>query len=53
MSEETESYGDHPEIKIPEDEAEVIGMMEADKGEELTEQEKNLYIAQAKLIGDL
>lgn len=53
MSEETESHGDHPEFKIPEDEAEVIEMMEADKGEKLTEQEKNLCIAQAKLIGEL
>jgi hypothetical protein len=31
---------------------EVIQMMEEEKGEELTEQEKNRYIAQAKLIED-
>lgn len=41
------------EIDIPDDEQDVIEQMEEDKGEELTEQEKNLAIAQAELIGDL
>jgi hypothetical protein len=46
MAEEEES----PEIQIPEDEQAVIEMI---GGEEASEQQKNLAIAQAKLIGDI
>jgi hypothetical protein len=45
MSEEQDKS---PDVQIPEDEQEVIEMAGAE-----TEQEKNLAIAQAKLIGDL
>lgn len=48
MDEDDESDG--PDVRIPEDEAELIEMI---GGEEMTEQEKNVAIAQAKLIGDL
>jgi hypothetical protein len=40
-------------IRIPEDEQDVIDMMEEFRGRELTEQEKNLAIAQAKLVGEI
>jgi len=40
---------ENPEIRIPEDEQAVIDMLDDDA----TEEEKNLAIAQAKLIGDL
>jgi hypothetical protein len=49
VTEETESDPDQSDIKIPEDEQAVIDML----GDDATEQEKNLAIAQAKLIGDL
>jgi hypothetical protein len=45
MSEEQDRS---PDVQIPKDEEEVIEMSEAE-----TEQQKNLAIAQAKLIGDL
>lgn len=42
-----------PEIQVYETEEEVIKAMEQDSDEPLTEQEKNLAIAQARLIGEL
>jgi hypothetical protein len=48
MDEQHES----PEISLPEDEQDLIDQLEGE-GRELSEQEKNLAIAQAKLIGDL
>lgn len=42
-----------PEISLPEDEQDLIDRSEGDSGQELSEQEKNLAITQAKLIGDL
>jgi Na+/H+ antiporter NhaB len=38
---------------IPEDEQDVVATVEEDKGSKLSEQERNLAIAQAKLIGDI
>lgn len=49
MAEENES----PESDLPDDEADLIDRLEGERGCELTEQEKNLAIAQAKLIGDI
>lgn len=40
-------------LDLPEDEDDVIARLEESRGRELTEQEKNLAIAQAKLIGDI
>ena len=45
----SEKENENPEIRIPEDEQAVIDML----GDDATEEEKNLAIAQAKLIGDL
>jgi hypothetical protein len=42
-----------PEISLPEDEQDLIDKLEGDSSQELSEQEKNLAIAQATLIGDL
>ena len=39
-------------FRIPEDADELVGMMEEERGG-LTDQERNLAIAQAELIGDL
>jgi hypothetical protein len=44
---------ENPDVKIPEDEQDLIHQLEGESGQELSEQEKNLAIAQAKLIGDL
>ena len=46
----TESTGDY---HVPRDEAEVVERLEAERGRELTEQERNLAVAQARLIGDI
>lgn len=46
MAEEDET----PEVEIPEDEQAVIDMI---GGEDVSEQKKNVAIAQAKLIGDI
>lgn len=43
---------ENPDVKIPTTEAAVIEMLEAREGE-VTEQEKNLAITQARLIGDI
>lgn len=42
-----------PEVSLPEDESDLLAELEDKRGQELSEQEKNLAIAQAKLIGDL
>lgn len=42
-----------PKISLPEDEQDLINQLEGESGRELSEQEKNLAVAQAKLIGDL
>lgn len=44
---------ENPDVMIPEDEQAVIDFLEEELGGELTEQEENLAVAQAKLIGDL
>lgn len=49
MDEQDES----PEISLPKDEQDLIDQLEGESGQELSDQEKNLAIAQAKLIGDL
>lgn len=41
------------EIRIPEDEREALEIASGDSGDELSEKEKNLAVAQARLIGDL
>jgi len=40
-------------VRIPEDEEDVIAMVERMQENELTDHEKNLAIAQAELIGDI
>lgn len=42
-----------PEIYVPENESDLLARLEEKRGEELTEKEANVAIAQAKLIGDL
>lgn len=49
MDEQDES----PEISLPEDEDDLIAELEDKRGRELTEEETNLAVTQAKLIGDL
>jgi hypothetical protein len=44
---------ENPEVSLPEDEQDLIDQLEGESGRELSEQEKNLAIAQARLIGDL
>lgn len=44
---------DSPEVSLPEDEADLLAELEDERGRELTEQEVNLAVAQARLIGDL
>jgi len=44
---------DADEYRIPEDETDVVEQLEAERGRKLTEQERNLAIAQARLIGDI
>ena len=43
----------NPELPHFEDEQDLIDYMEERRGRELTEQERNLAIAQAKLVGEL
>lgn len=42
-----------PEISIPEDEQAAVEIVAADSDEEQTEEERNLIVTQARLIGDL
>lgn len=42
-----------PEVAIPENEQAAVEMVAEDSNGELTEEEKNLIVAQARLIGDL
>lgn len=49
MDEQNES----PEINLPEDEEDLIAELEEKRGRELSEEEANLAVAQARLIGDL
>jgi len=44
---------ENPDVSLPEDEQDLIDKLEGDSGQELSEQEKNLAITQAKLIGGL
>lgn len=44
---------DTDDCRIPEDEEEVVERLVAERGRKLTEQERNLAIAQARLIGDI
>jgi hypothetical protein len=48
-----DEQNDSPEVSLPEDEADLISELEDKRGRELTEQEANLAVAQAELIGDL
>jgi hypothetical protein len=41
------------DVEVPEDEQDVVEMISGEDDSEPTEQEKNLAIAQAELIGDL
>ena len=41
------------EVSLPEDEADQLAELEDNCGGKLTEQEANLAVAQARLIGDL
>ena len=49
MDEQDES----PEVSLPEDEEDLIAELEDERGRELTEEEANLAVTQARLIGDL
>ena len=49
MDEQDES----PEVSLPEDESDLLAELEDERGRELSEQEANLAVAQARLIGDL
>lgn len=49
MDEQDESL----EVSLPDDETDLITQLEDERGRELTEEESNLAVAQAKLIGDL
>jgi hypothetical protein len=44
-----EDQSDNPELRIPEDEEAVIEMLDDDA----SEQEKNVALAQAEIIGDI
>lgn len=44
---------DQPDARIPEDEDAAIALVREDMDEDMTEKQKNLAIAKAKLIGDL
>ena len=47
------SDDEQTDVDLPEDEQDVVEMISDGDDSEPTEQEKNLAIAQAKLIGDL
>jgi hypothetical protein len=49
MDEQDES----PEVSLPEDEEDLIAELEDECGRELTEEEANVAVAQARLIGDI
>jgi hypothetical protein len=40
-------------MSLPEDEADLLAELEDERGRELTEEEANLAVAQARLIGDI
>jgi hypothetical protein len=42
-----------PEVSLPEDESDLLAELEDERGRELSEQEANLAVAQARLIGDI
>ncbi|MGB9960965.1 hypothetical protein ACOZ32_01940 [Halobacterium sp. MBLA0001] len=42
-----------PEVSLPENEAGLLAKLEDGRGQKLTEEEANLAVAQARLIGDL
>lgn len=50
---ERDGMAEPPEVELPEDAADLIAQLEAERGRDLTEQERNLAVAQANLIGDL
>jgi hypothetical protein len=53
-NDDVEDQNQNPNVKIPTDETGVIEMLEEGDGEgSLSEQERNLAIAQAELIGDI
>jgi hypothetical protein len=49
MDEQDES----PEISLPEDEEDLLAELEDERGRELSEQEANLAVVQARKIGDI
>jgi len=48
-----DSSNENPDIGISDDGAELLVRLEADRRRELTDEEANLAVAQAQLIGDL
>lgn len=48
-----DNQDESPEVSLPEDEADPLAELEDNRGRKLTEQEANLAVAQARLIGDL
>ena len=42
-----------PEVSLPEDEANLLAGLKDERGREPTEQEANLAVARARLIGDI
>jgi hypothetical protein len=43
----------NPDVRIPEDAEAAVDIVAEETDEELSEQQKNLIIAQAELIGDI
>jgi hypothetical protein len=43
----------NPDVRLPEDAEEAVALVAEDSTKELTEEQKNLIIAQAELIGDI
>jgi|GEM_PF-2948528 len=43
----------NPDVSLPEDEQDLIDQLEDERGREITEEEANLAVTQARLIGDL
>ena len=43
----------NPDVRLPEDAEEAVALIAEDSTEDLSEEQKNLIIAQAELIGDI
>ena len=43
----------NPDVRLPKDVEEAVALVAEDSTEDLSEEQKNLIIAQAELIGDI